>query len=123
VTTKKVEVPALNVTVYKGANTSEGVLTTATSAKLTDSVCSSGTALNEEPLVYARQVTINSTSGLMEPKYQPYSKEMQLCVVGLIAGTYYRNTTTLKNEVKAGTTTTMLLKKAGFTSSTKVLTC
>jgi len=123
VTTKKVEVPPLNVTVYKGATTGEGVLTTATSAKLTDSVCSSSTALNEEPLVYARPVTINSASGVMEPKYQPYSKEMQLCVVGLISGTYYKNTTTLKNEVKAGTTTSMFLKKAGYTSNTKALTC
>ncbi len=122
VTTKKVEVPPLNVTVYKGTTTGEGVLTTATSAKLTDSVCSSSTALNEEPLVYARTVTING-SGVMEPKYQPYSKEMQLCVVGLISGTYYKNTATLKNEAKAGTTTSMFLKKTGFTSNTKALTC
>jgi Tfp pilus assembly protein PilV len=120
---KKVEVPPLSITVYKGTATGEGVLTTATSAKLTNSVCSSSTALNESPLVYARNVTINNTTGLMEPKYQPYSNEFQLCVVGLVSGKYYKNTEKFSNKVKAGTTGTMFLKKGNPTGTTTEQKC
>lgn len=111
----KVEVPALNITVYKGASAAanEGVLAGSTSAKLTNSKCSLETPLNQKPLVYSRAVSISS-AGVLEQKYQPYAKELQLCVVGVIGGKYYENTQTFANNKKAGTTESFFLKKTGF---------
>lgn len=122
-TTKvKLEVPALNITVYKGSSSAnnEGVLAGATSATITNSACKGKTALNESPLVYARNVTISS-AGLLEQKYQPYAKELTLCVIGFISSTnkYYRNTQTFSNTKKAGTTESFYLKKSGSTSANK----
>jgi Tfp pilus assembly protein PilV len=109
----KVEVPAFNLTVYKGATTGEGVLTTATSAKIINTACSSA----------AHAVKITS-AGLLEQKYQPYAKELQVCVVGLISGTYYKSTQTgFSNSVKAGTNQSFFLKKTTPQSSASVLTC
>jgi Tfp pilus assembly protein PilV len=109
----KVEVPAFNLTVYKGAATGEGVLTTATSAKIINTGCSS--------TAHAVKVT---SAGLLEQKYQPYAKELQVCVVGLISGTYYKSTQTgFSNSVKAGTNQSFFLKKPTPQSSTSVLTC
>jgi type II secretory pathway pseudopilin PulG len=109
----KVEVPAFNLTVYKGATTGEGVLATATSAKVINTACSST----------AHAVKITS-AGLLEQKYQPYAKELQVCVVGLISGTYYKSTQTgFSNSVKAGTNQSFFLKKTTPQSSASVLTC
>jgi len=125
-TTKvKIEVPALNITVYKGSSSAsnEGVLAGSTSASITNSACKSKSALNEEPLVYKRTVNINS-SGVLEQRYQPYAKELAVCVVGLIGGTYYKSTQTFPNIKKAGTTESFYLKKSGtFTSSSSAQTC
>lgn len=124
-TTKvKLEVPALTVTVYKGSSSTsaEGVLAGSTSASITNTACKSKSALNEEPLVYKRTVSINS-SGVLEQKYQPYAKELALCVVGKIGSTYYRNTQTFSNIKKAGTTESFYLKKSGYSSSSSELTC
>ncbi len=125
-TTKvKVEVPALNMTVYKGSSSSnnEGVLAGSTSASITNSACKGKSALNEEPLVYKRTAHI-STTGLLEEKYQPYAKELALCVVGLISGTYYKSTQTFSNIKKAGTTESFYLKKFGtYTTSGSPATC
>jgi type II secretory pathway pseudopilin PulG len=109
----KVEVPAFNLTVYKGATTSEGVLTTATSAKIINTACSS--------TPHAVKIT---SAGLLEQKYQPYAKELQVCVTGLIGTTYYKSTQTgFTNSAKAGTSQSFFLKKTGYQSSTSVLTC
>jgi hypothetical protein len=124
ITHVKLEVPALNVTVYKGASSAanEGVLAGSYSATLTNTKCAASSALNEKPLVYVRSVKIGTT-GLLEQKYQPYAKELQLCVVGLIGSTYYKNTQTLTNIKKAGTSETFYLKKTGYTSNGSPLTC
>jgi Tfp pilus assembly protein PilV len=123
-TTVKVEVPALNITVYKGATSlgNEGVLAGSYSASITNTACKSKSALNEEPLVYKRSVSISS-AGALEQKYQPYAKELALCVVGLIGGTYYKNTQTFSNIKKTGTTESFYLKKTGYSSSSSALTC
>ncbi|HXP38356.1 MAG TPA: type II secretion system protein [Solirubrobacteraceae bacterium] len=109
-----IEVPAFNLTVYKGATTSEGVLTTATSATIINTACSST----------AHAVKITS-AGLLEQKYQPYAKELQVCVVGLIGSTYYKSTQGgFTNTVKAGSSSqSFFLKKTGYQSSSSVLTC
>ena len=109
----KIEVPALNLTVYKGPTTSEGVLTTATSAKIINTGCSS--------TGHAVKIT---SAGLLEQKYQPYAKELQVCVVGLIGSTYYKSTQGgFTNTAKAGTSQSFYLKKTGYQSSSSVLTC
>jgi type II secretory pathway pseudopilin PulG len=113
VTRPKVEVPAFNLTVYKGTTTGEGVLTTATSAKVINTACSST----------AHEVKITS-AGLLEQKYQPYAKELQVCVVGLVAGTYYKSTQSgFSNIAKVGTSQSFFLKKSVEKSSTSLLTC
>ncbi len=108
----KIEVPALNVTVYKGATTSEGVLTSASSASIINKACSSTT----------HSVKITS-AGLLEQKYQPYANELQLCVAAQIGSTYYKNTQSFTNTAKAGTSQSFFLKKSGYQSSTGVLAC
>jgi type II secretory pathway pseudopilin PulG len=109
----KVEVPAFNLTVYKGATTGEGLLTTATSASIINKACASTT----------HQVKITS-AGLLEQKYQPYAKELSVCVVALISGTYYKSTQTgFSNTAKAGTNQSFFLKKTTPQSSASVLTC
>jgi type II secretory pathway pseudopilin PulG len=109
----KIEVPAFNLTVYKGATTSEGLLTTATSATIINTNCSAT----------AHAVKISS-AGLLEQKYQPYAKELQVCVVGLIGTTYYKSTQTgFSNSAKSGTSQSFFLKKTTPQSSTSVLTC
>lgn len=114
-TTKvKVEVPAFNITVYNGSSSAnnEGVLAGSAIASITNSACKGKSALNEEPLVYKRKATV-STSGALEPKYQPYAKELTLCIAGKIGSTYYRSTQTFSNTKKAGTTEAFYLKKSG----------
>jgi type II secretory pathway pseudopilin PulG len=112
----KIEVPALNLTVYKGPTTSEGPLTAATSASIINKACSST----------AHAVKITST-GLLEQKYQPYANELQLCVAALIGSTYYRNIQSFTNTAKAGTSQSFFLKKTGtgtaYTTSPSVLAC
>jgi hypothetical protein len=125
-TTKvKVEVPAFNVTVYNGSSSAnnEGVLAGSTIASITNSACKSKSALNEVPLVYKRKATISS-SGVLEQKYQPYAKELTLCVAGKIGTTYYKSTQTFSNTKKAGTTEAFYLKKFGtYTTSSTAPTC
>lgn len=124
-TTKvKVEVPALNISVYKGSSSfsNEGLLAGSVSATISNSTCKSKTALNESPLVYTRNVTI-SGAGLLEQKYQPYAKELTLCVVGLISGKYYRSSQNFSNTKKAGTNESFYLKKSGYASSSSPLSC
>ena len=111
--TVKLEVPAFNLTVYKGTSTSEGVLTTATSAKVINTACSST----------AHEVKITS-AGLLEQKYQPYAKELQVCVVGLVSGKYYKSTQgSFTNSAKAGTSQSFFLKKSVEKTSESPLTC
>jgi type II secretory pathway pseudopilin PulG len=109
------EVPAFNLTVYKGTTIGEGVLTTATSAKIINSKCPSS--------VNGHAVKITS-GGLLEQKYQPYAKELQVCVVGLVAGKYIKSTQgPFPNVLKAGTSTNFFLKKSVEQESTSVLSC
>lgn len=116
-TTKvKVEVPALNLTVYKGSGSTnpEGALagSAISSAAISNTACKTKTALNESPLVYKRTVTFSS-GGVLEQTYQPYAKELSVCVVGLVNGVYYKSTQTVNNTKKAGTTESFYLKKLG----------
>jgi len=115
----------MNITVYKGTKTSEGVLTTVTSAALINAGCKSASAQNQSPLEYSHEVKVSTTTGVMEPKYQPYMTEAQLCVVGLIGTTYTKSTQSgFTNTLKAGSAAQQFFLKAKVeATSTKALTC
>jgi hypothetical protein len=105
----KVEVPPVNLTVYEGTSAAkENALEGAEYAYITNKGCSGGTAQNDTGTVpYQHKVAISAGSGTLkghlEPKYQPYAKELTLCVtVKLSNGKYYRNTFTIANTTKEG---------------------
>jgi type II secretory pathway pseudopilin PulG len=117
-----VEVAPVNVKIYQGTTTGEGVLAGSTSAKIINTKCN-GTKTNNGKIVeYEHKVEI--ANGKLVPEYQPYAETLELCVVGLVSGTYYKNKTTFANTAKAGTAaTSFFLKGSGFTSSSKALSC
>ena len=126
-TAVKVEVPPVNLTVYEGTSTTPGnALEGAEYAYITNKGCSAGTAQNYTGTVtYQHKVAISTGSGTLkghlEPKYQPYAKELILCVTAkLSTGKYYRNTFTIANTTKAGNSTEhkFYLKEAKTTEDT-----
>jgi Tfp pilus assembly protein PilV len=115
-----VELAPINVTVYQGTKTSEGVLAGSTSAKILNTECKGAKANNGTTVKYEHEVTIN-TAGALVQKYQPYAKSLELCVVGKDGANYYKNTAPLTNTAKAGTTAAPLFLASGtkVTSTTK----
>ncbi len=118
--TVKVEVPRIKAVVYEGTEASKGsALNGAESAYLSDEECKAGTGQNIKTTVtYQRKVTLSST-GELEQKYQPYAKELILCVTTKLGAKYYRNTFKLANTKKAGTEYKLYLKAAGYKESSK----
>ena len=123
-TTVKVEAPAVNVTVYEGTEASKGsALKGAESAYITNEECKTGKAQNlAGTVVYQHPVALN-TNGELETsyRYQPYAKELVLCVISkAISSKYYRNTFKIANIKKAGTAATNLyLKGSGYKEASK----
>ncbi len=128
-TTDKVEVPAVNVRVYEGTEASKlNAIASAESAYITNEGCKAATTSQNGPVTYKHKVAINSEGRLeTKYKYQPYAKELILCVIAKLAtGKYARNTLKIENAKKAGTAELFLyLKGTGFTEKTKAseLTC
>ena len=121
----KVEAPAVNVRVYEGTEASKGAaLNGAESAYISNEACKAGTAQNVTGTVtYQRKVALNSEGRLeTKYKYQPFAKELVLCVIAkLSTGKYYRNAFKIANTKKAGTPETLLyLKAAGYKEATKL---
>ena len=95
-------------------------------AYITNVGCSAGKAQNYTGTVpYQHKVAISTGTealrGHLEPKYQPYAKELILCVTAkLSSGKYYRNTFTIANTTKAGNSTEhkFYLKEAKITEDT-----
>jgi Tfp pilus assembly protein PilV len=86
----KVEVPAVNVTVYEGTSSS-APLDSKAEAKITNVSCGS----------VARTMKTSST-GTLEHKFQPYAKKMKLCLQQTISGTRYSHSVEFANVVRAG---------------------
>jgi type II secretory pathway pseudopilin PulG len=122
----KVEVPAVNVTVFEGSESSNkgNALEGAESASITTGCTAAelkaqnfaGTVPNQH------KVSISSGAGTLKghlvQKYQPYAKELLLCVTAKLGAKYYRNTFKIANEKKAGTAETPLyLKGSGKSES------
>jgi type II secretory pathway pseudopilin PulG len=94
-TTVKIEVPAINVTVYEGASeSSKGALDSRAAGTLSNVSC---------PESSVRTVKTTS-SGALEHKYQPYAKKLKLCLAQTIGTNHYRYTTEFANIAKAGIT-------------------
>ncbi len=129
-TTVKVEVPVVNITVYEGTSASKGALvTSATSAKMFNPECKETNSQDFEPVKYEHSLSLES-GGHIVPKYQPYAKALEFCVVALKSGTYYKyrtpSTSTFANSAKAGTASMFVYLKettSGYSKSTSVLTC
>ncbi len=126
VTPVKVETPAVNLTVMSGTksgSSTEGTPVTSTSAKLVNSECSGQTARNATSINVEHPVSVSA--GKLEPKYWPYAKSLELCVVFKESTKYYKNKTTIANTAKAGTAAaTFYLKGTGVsTGTTTVQTC
>ena len=102
----KVEVPAINVTVYEGTkSTPKGTLNSAEYAYVENEECKTGTAQNVTGTVTYQHKVALAAGGHLESKYkyQPYAKELVLCVTTKIGTEYMRNTFKVANTKKAGT--------------------
>jgi type II secretory pathway pseudopilin PulG len=109
-----IDVPEVKVTVRSGvkAGATEGSLVNSTSAKVINFECSAASAQNFVKVPYEHPVTI--VTGALVQKYQPYAKELKLCVTTKEGAKWIQNTFTFTNTVKAGTTPPVFyLKNAG----------
>ncbi|HEV2975554.1 MAG TPA: type II secretion system protein [Solirubrobacteraceae bacterium] len=92
VTPVKVEVPAVNVTVYEGAGSSSpGSLDGKAEAKITNVSCGS-----------TARTMKTTAAGALEFKYQPYAKKLKLCLTQLVGAQRYKYTTEFANTARAG---------------------
>ncbi|HEX3909836.1 MAG TPA: hypothetical protein VHW67_03930 [Solirubrobacteraceae bacterium] len=109
-TAVKIEVPAINVTVYEGTSeSSKGALDSRAEGTLSNVSCSESTV----------RTVKTTSSGTLERKYQPYAKKMKLCLAQTIGTNHYRYTTEFANTAKAGITLpNVFMAGATKTSST-----
>ena len=116
----KIEVPEVKVKVYEGTEAAKlKEVNPAESVYISNEACKGVTSQNGA-VTYQHKVALTA-KGELEPKYkyQPYAKELVLCVVAkLSSGKYYRNTLKIANTKKAGTAELFLyLKGTGFKES------
>ena len=124
----KVEVPAVNVEVFEGTKaTPQKKITNPEYAYISNEACKTGTAQNITGTV-AYQHKVNLNEGKLENKYkyQPFAKELVLCVTALapVVGKetekkYFRNTLKIENLKKAGSAAYQLYLQEGATGKTK----
>jgi type II secretory pathway pseudopilin PulG len=133
----KLELPPINLTVKSGTKagtaSEEGTVVTSTSAKLINTECvgkkmRSGTST----VTLTGEHPISVSAGKLEPRFQPYAKTLELCVVfkegSGISTKYYKNKTKVVNAAKTGssTTETFYVKRplpTGLSSSSTELKC
>ena len=132
----KLELPPINLTVKSGTKagtaSEEGTTVTSTSAKLINTECVGKKMRSGLSIVtMTGEHPISVSAGKLEPRYQPYAKTLELCVVfkEIVSGStkYYKNKTKIVNAAKTGSTTeTFYVKRTtptGLTSSTSELKC
>jgi Tfp pilus assembly protein PilV len=114
----KLEVPIVNVTLYKNTEAEvtggkKETITSAETAEIVNSECPAvPTAQNQTTLSNKHKVTVNSSGGIT-PKYQPYAKALQLCVVYEVSSAHWTKfLKTFENKAKAGTTVVGYMKTA-----------
>jgi type II secretory pathway pseudopilin PulG len=126
----KVEVPAVNAVIYEGTEAKkENRISKSESAKITNTECSKASAQNREPVPYEHYLSVNAT-GELEPKYWPYAKQLELCVVWYSAATKkyytYKSPAPFANSAKGGTATLniyMKTKGSGYSESGSYKAC
>ncbi len=101
----KVEVPAVNVEVFEGTKTTpKNKITNPEYAYISNEACKGASAQNQTSIAYQHKVNLNEGKLETKYKYQPYAKELVLCVTAYegTAKKYYRNTFKIENLKKAG---------------------
>jgi Tfp pilus assembly protein PilV len=100
-----VEVPKLNLNVYRGTSTASLGTLTSTSAKLINSECAGKSSQDFTTVPYEH--TVKVVNGLLETPYAPYAKSLELCVTFSEGSPlkYYKSKYTFANTAKAGTPT------------------
>jgi Tfp pilus assembly protein PilV len=114
----KVEVPALTVNVYEGTSSSSpgNLLPQSEHAMIIDKGCEKQKVTAQNPGVaefYKHAVEIHE--GHLVQQYQPYAKELALCVVAEIGSKKwykYESPTPFENKVKSGTIVGAIYMKA-----------
>ncbi|HEX3432673.1 MAG TPA: hypothetical protein VHT25_01275 [Solirubrobacteraceae bacterium] len=128
----RLELPPINLTVKSGTKAGtvaeEGSVVTSTSATLINTECvgkkvRSGTSI----VTLTGEHPISVFNGVLAPRYQPYAKNLELCVVfkegSGVSTKYYKNKTKIVNAAKTGSVATTLYMKTGGSSSTTELKC
>jgi len=126
----KVEAPPVNLIIYEGTEASkEKPIAKAESAKITNTECSKAAAQNLATVPYQHYVTVSAT-GELTPKYQPYAKALELCVVWYSPTKKkyytYKSPAPFANSAKAGTPAMKLYMKnktAGYSESAAFAGC
>jgi hypothetical protein len=121
----KVEVPEVNVTVYEGESSSKpgSLLAKSSSAAIINTGCQTEKAKAQNYSAVPDEYKAEISAGALVQKYLPYAAELKLCVVGDLAGTYYKNEFTLTNTKKTGSSFTFYLKSSGYKSSSAAQVC
>lgn len=114
----KLEAPEVHVKVYEGTSaTPKSLITESTSAKLINKECEGTSAQRYATGKVPYILKVKLKTGELEEKYryQPYAKELQLCVEAKLASAkYYKATfTAIPNIKKAGTETKKYLTESG----------
>ncbi len=120
----KVEAPEVKTTVWEGESASKpGSLLKSYSAAVIDTGCKTEKAKAQNYSAVPDEYKVEISGGELVQKYLPYAAELELCVVGDLSGTYYKNTFKLTNTVKTGSSFTFYLKSSGYTKSSTAQVC
>jgi type II secretory pathway pseudopilin PulG len=108
----KVEVPAVNVTVWEGTKGTPTLKHPTVTAMIINTECKGATppVRAAKAAAYEHTVNVSTTTGNIEAPYlyQPYAKKLQFCAVAKIGATYYKYETPvgtpIENKEAKGTT-------------------
>ena len=123
------EVPEVNVEVFEGTSaTPLEVIPESSSAKIINNECENTSAQRYATGAVPYKSVVKLKEGKLEPKYryQPYAKELQLCVVAKLGFNYYKRTFSgvtagvagIANTKKATAVQKRYLKTAGYEGGT-----
>jgi hypothetical protein len=95
----KVQLPKVNVTVKEGTSGApKGVFASVEHAMIVNKGCETAPAARTGATPYKHEVTVSA--GSLVPAYQPYAKELTLCIVvhNTVAKAYYKYSKTFENK-------------------------
>jgi type II secretory pathway pseudopilin PulG len=121
----KVEAPEVKTTVYEGESSSKpgSPLAKSYSAVIKNTGCLSEAAKSQNYSTAPDEYKAEISSGELIQKYLPYAAELELCVVGDLSGTYYKNTFKITNTKKTGSSFIFYLKSGSPTKTSSAQTC